>query len=394
MSGEATLRDIAPSAFLPTLLFGIGQGAVVPVVALSALDLGASTGVASLVVALAGIGQLAGDIPAGQLASRFGERSTMLGAIGLLSVALVACVLASSVWVLGAAIVVTGLATAVWAVARQSYVTDVVPLHLRARALSTLGGSQRIGMFIGPFLGAGALQLAGTDGAYLLQIVAAGAAGGLLLGLRDVGAVASGNMQPVPSNVRTVVRDHLPVLRTLGIGVLVIGAVRASRQAVIPLWADHIGLEPAAASLVFGVANALDMLLFYPAGKVMDSYGRTWVAVPFLLTLGVAHLLMPLTSTTTTLTAVAVLMGVGNGMGSGIIMTLGADVAPQEGRPQFLGVWRLCSDSGSAAGPLLISGVTVLASLGPAIAVMGGVSLAGAWVIRRWIPPLSALARA
>lgn len=391
MTSPVTLRDIAPSAFLPTLLFGIGQGAVIPVVALSALDLGASTGVASLVVALAGVGQLSGDIPAGQLASRWGERSTMLGASALLSIALVGCILAPSVWVLGAAIVVTGMATAVWAVARQSYVTHLVPLELRARALSTLGGSQRIGMFLGPFLGAGALQLAGTDGAYLLQIVAATAAGGVLLALRDVSSPAPAPVTSVPPNVRRIVREHLPVLRTLGLGVMVIGAVRASRQAVIPLWAAHIGLEPAATSLVFGVANALDMLLFYPAGKVMDVYGRAWVAVPFLLTLGFAHLLLPLTATVAGLTAVAVLMGIGNGMGSGIIMTLGADVAPLVGRPQFLGVWRLCSDTGSAAGPLLISGVTVVASLGPAVAVVGGVSLAGAWVIRRWIPPLSAL---
>lgn len=391
MTSPVTLRDIAPSAFLPTLLFGIGQGAVIPVVALSALDLGASTGVASLVVALAGVGQLSGDIPAGQLASRWGERSTMLGASALLSIALVGCILAPSVWVLGAAIVVTGMATAVWAVARQSYVTHLVPLELRARALSTLGGSQRIGMFLGPFLGAGALQLAGTDGAYLLQIVAATAAGGVLLALRDVSSPAPAPVTSVTPNVRRIVREHLPVLRTLGLGVMVIGAVRASRQAVIPLWAAHIGLEPAATSLVFGVANALDMLLFYPAGKVMDVYGRAWVAVPFLLTLGFAHLLLPLTATVAGLTAVAVLMGIGNGMGSGIIMTLGADVAPLVGRPQFLGVWRLCSDTGSAAGPLLISGVTVVASLGPAVAVVGGVSLAGAWVIRRWIPPLSAL---
>lgn len=391
MSDEITLRGLTASAFLPTLLFGIGQGAVVPVIAFSALDLGASVGVASLVVAMAGVGQLVGDVPAGQLVSRVGERRAMVGANVALSLALAGCVLAPSVLALGAAITVTGVASAVWGVARQSYVTDVAPLHLRARALSTLGGSQRIGMFLGPFLGAGALQLVGTDGAYLLHIATAAAAGGLLLAVRDLGSHAHAG--PKPRSIREVTREHLPVLRTLGMGVVVIGAVRASRQAVIPLWADHIGLDPATASLIFGVANALDMLLFYPAGKVMDSYGRAWVAVPFLLTLGVAHLLLPLTVSIATLTAVAVLMGVGNGMGSGIVMTLGADAAPAQGRAEFLGVWRVCSDAGTAAGPLLISGVTVLASLGTAIVVIGGVSLAGAWVIRRWIPPLSMLAR-
>ena len=124
--------------------------------ALTALDLGASSGQASLVVALAGVGQLTGDLPAGWLIARWGERSTMLAASPLVAIALAACALAGSLWLLAAGIFCTGLAAAVWGLARQTYVTAVIPLHLRARALSTLGGSQRIGMFIGPFAGAGA----------------------------------------------------------------------------------------------------------------------------------------------------------------------------------------------------------------------------------------------
>ena len=88
---DVTLRSIAPSAYLPTLLYGIGQGAIAPVVALSALELGASAGQASLVVALAGIGQVTGDVPAGWLTARFGERATMLGASLLVAAALAAC---------------------------------------------------------------------------------------------------------------------------------------------------------------------------------------------------------------------------------------------------------------------------------------------------------------
>ena len=91
--------------------------------------------------------------------------------------------------------------------------------------------------------------------------------------------------------------ENGPVLRTLGLGVFVVGAVRASRQVVIPLWGDHIGLDATTTSLVFGIAGAVDMLLFYPAGKVMDLYGRVWVAVPSLLVMGVAHLLLPLSTT-------------------------------------------------------------------------------------------------
>ena len=48
----------------------------------------------------------------------------------------------------------------------------------------------------------------------------------------------------------------------------------------MPLWADHLGLDAATTSLIYGLAGGIDMLVFYPAGKVMDRKGRTWVAVP------------------------------------------------------------------------------------------------------------------
>ena len=44
-------------------------------------------------------------------------------------------------------------------------------------------------------------------------------------------------------------------------------------------------------------------------------------------------------------------------------MTLGADFAPDVGRGEFLGVWRLISDIGQAGGPVVISVLTGLSSL-------------------------------
>ena len=56
-------RSIALTAYGPTALVSVGTGAIVPLVALSARELGARVGGAALIVALAGIGQLVGDLP-------------------------------------------------------------------------------------------------------------------------------------------------------------------------------------------------------------------------------------------------------------------------------------------------------------------------------------------
>ena len=384
-AARGTLRAVGPAAFGASVLFGVGQGALAPAVALSAREAGASVGEASLVVAAAGVGLLVGDIPAGALTARLGDRRAMLLATALTLLSLATCLAAGSVPVLAVGVAGTGGAFALWGLARQTYVTDAVPLALRALALATLGGSQRVGMFVGPFLGAAAMTRLGPDGGYWVHLVAAAAAGAVLLALPDPGprerprgAVAGGTL--------AVARSSLPVLRTLGAGVLLIGAVRASRQAVLPLWAEHVGLDASTTSLLFGVAGAVDMALFYPAGLVMDRLGRAWVAVPSLLVLGVAHLLLPLTGSVATVGAVAVLLGAGNGIGSGLVMVLGADAAPAAGRAEFLGVWRLCADAGSAAGPLAVAAVTALSSLAPAVLVLGVVGIAGAGVLGRGIP--------
>lgn len=387
MPGGLSVRTLVAAVYLPSVIYSVGQGAIIPVVALSARALGASVGVAGLVVALIGIGQICADLPGGALAARFGERNAMVAASAVAAVALVACLFARSLWVLGPAIFVTGMAGAVWQLARQSYLTEIVPVPIRGRAMSTLGGMQRVGMFVGPFVGAGVMHFVGTPGAYAVHLVAAVIAAVALLVVPDVSrqhtAVAA-------ESTISVIRRHWPVLRTLGFAVLLVGAVRASRQVVVPLWAEHVGLGAAATSLIYGVSGAVDMLLFYPAGKVMDRYGRLWVAVPSMVVLGVSHLLLPLTHVAVTLLLVAVLMGFGNGMGAGVVMTLGADASPANGRAAFLGAFRLAGDSGTAAGPALVSAVSAATALAPAVVAMGAVAALAVATLHRWIPRTSA----
>lgn len=381
------VRDLAVAVYLPSMVYSVGRGAIMPIVALSARELGASVGIAGIVVALIGIGQICGDIPAGALTERLGERNAMLLASGVAIIALAVCLIAPSVWVLMVGILGVGLAQAVWMLARQAYVTEVVPVRLRGRALATLGGVQRIGLFLGPFVGAAVMHFAGTNGAYWVHLGAAVAAGSMLFLAADV--VGSGRTSTVPAglgNPLTMIRDHATVWRTLGVAALLFGALRASRQVVIPLWAEHLGLSPTATSLVFGVAGAVDMVMFYPAGKVMDRFGRWWVAMPSMLVLGVSHLLLPFTHSVPTLLAAALLMGVGNGIGAGLIMTLGSDASPPTGRAEFLGIWRLTADTGTAIGPVIISGVTAAASLAPAILAMGAIAVVAVLPFRRWIP--------
>jgi len=383
-----SLRRIAVPAFGPSLLFGIGEGAILPIVPLTARDLGASVPMAALMVALIGIGSLLNNIPASLITMRWGERWAIVAAGVWSALGMALCVSTSHLGLFAAGCFMVGMSQAVYNLARQSYMTEAVPIAYRARALSTLGGVMRIGMFIGPFLAAAAVHSFGLPAAYVVGIV--GAMGAAIIGARipdlEAPPLPPGHAAPAAPTIVSTLRDHKHVFLTLGIGVVLISAVRASRQAVIPLWADHLALAPSVASLIYGMAGGIDMLVFYPAGRVMDLKGRVWVAVPSMLIMGLAMLLMPLTTGALTLLAAALAIGFGNGIGSGIIMTIGADHSPRHGRAHFLGVWRLMSDIGSSCGPALLSFLAASLSLGSGIAVVGLMALAAAGTLGYWIP--------
>ncbi|MGE8318373.1 MAG: MFS transporter [Comamonas sp.] len=387
-STDFSLWRIAIPAFGPSLLFGLGEGAILPIIPLMARELGASVPMAALVVGLISIGSLLNNIPASLITMRWGERWAIVAA-GLWSgLGMALCVFTSQLLPFAAGCLMVGMSQAVYNLARQSYMTEAVPIAYRARALSTLGGVMRIGMFIGPFLGAWAVHAFGLSAAFAVGIAGVLCAAAIAVRVPDLPPPepAPGQAPPAATTILSTLRDHRRVFLTLGVGVLLVSAVRASRQVVIPLWADHLALAPAVASLVYGLAGGIDMLVFYPAGKLMDHKGRRWVAVPSMLIMGAAMLLMPLTTGFATLLAAALAIGFGNGIGSGMIMTLGADHSPRHGRAHFLGVWRLMSDIGSSCGPALLSLLAGSLSLAAGIATTGLIAFAAAAVLARWIP--------
>ncbi|CAM5222342.1 MFS family permease OS=Castellaniella defragrans OX=75697 GN=HNR28_000031 PE=4 SV=1 [Castellaniella defragrans] len=379
-------RKIAVAAFGPSLLFNVGQGAVLPIIALSARDAGASVALSGLIVGLVGIGSLISNIPASLLIARYGERLAMVWSAVFSILALVLCLFPNQLWLLSAGVFMLGMATSVLLLARQTYLIELVSIEVRARAMSTLGGMRRIGVFVGPFLGAAAVHHMGLSGAYWVAIVFIFGSGALAYHIPDLDMKQRNGGTVHSPRIMEVLRTHWKTYSTLGFGILLVSAMRASRQIVIPLWAEHLGIGAATTSVIYGLMSSIDMLAFYPSGKAMDQFGRLWVAVSSALIMGVSMALIPATAGSLSFIAVCMVMGLGNGIGSGLVMTLGADASPREGRTQFLGVWRMVSDVGASSAPALLSGIAAVASLGLGVVVMGGAGFVAAAVFWRYLP--------
>lgn len=381
---EDRLKDIAVAAYGPSLLGGFGVGAIVPVLPLVAIGLGASQAEAGLVVTLIMVGSLSASLPASVLTAAVGERAALVGS-ALVDATMIGIMgWAPSLWVLGVAAYVLGVGQVVFGLARQTYLTEAVPLRLRARALSTLGGVLRIGMFLGPLAGAGVILLWGRRAVFVMAVALVLAAAALAWRLPELPESTTTRRTAV--HLGDVVRDHRRFFVTLGVGILLLMAVRGTRQVVLPLWAEHEGLSDAAASLVVAVSWGVDAMLFYPGGWVMDRYGRRAAAMPTTFGMALAFAVLPFTSGFWGLLAVGVLIGLGNGFGSGIVMTISADASPDRGRPQFLGAARFLGDMGTALGPALVSIITGLASLAVGVGSVAALAVLAGAVFLRHLP--------
>jgi MFS family permease len=370
--------------FTPSLLFGIAEGGLLPIIPASAQALGASLPTAGIILGLVMIGTLFADIPAARLINILGERKAMMSAAAVASLGILLASLATSLWVLGLGVFILGASVAVFGLARHSYLTEVVPYSHRARALSILGGVFRAGHFIGPLIGAALIILIDLQAVYWNAVVFCALAALILIFIKpdrmpDTPAT-------VPGGTWKVAKRESKKLATLGVTSAIIGGLRTARLVGLPLWALSIGLPPATIALYMGIAGALDLALSYSSGQIMDRFGRRWSAIPTLLGLSLTFSLLTLATNETTFLAVALLMSLANGVGSGIILVIGADLAPKGERNEFLASYRLLVDSGVAAAPLVISGVTALLGISIAMFTVSGLGIVGALMAYRYVP--------
>ncbi|MES2171568.1 MAG: MFS transporter, partial [Actinomycetota bacterium] len=164
----------------------IGEGAIIPIIPVVAHNLGAPLAIAGLIAAMLLVGQVFGDIPSGWTVAKLGERNAMILAALVSVVGLLAALFAPNPLVLGVGIFAIGLSTAVFALGRQAFMATFVPLHFRARALSTLGGTFRLGYFVGPLISALIIHLTGSvQIVFLVHIVGCIGAAVVLFVLRD-----------------------------------------------------------------------------------------------------------------------------------------------------------------------------------------------------------------
>ena len=239
--------------------------ALVPLLPVYTEELGLSKTGAGLLMAAYAAGVLAGALPGGVAAARFGPKAAALAGLGLVAAASVGFAFAGDAWTLGLARLVQGLGSALAWAGGLAWLVAATPRARRGEMLGTAVAAAIFGALLGPVLG-GAAALAGTRPAFVVVAVLAVLLS--LWGARTAGAA------PEPSGLGALGRAFGERRFSGGLWLMLLPSLLFGVLAVLaPLELDGFGWGAAAIGAVFLAAAALEGVLNPLVGRFADRHG-------------------------------------------------------------------------------------------------------------------------
>jgi MFS family permease len=284
-------------------------------------------------------------------------------------------------------------------VANQTYVRTLVPVAVRGRATSLMGGTGRVVSVIGPMYGGFISVYVSPEAAFYSRAATSVAAGILVLyGCIVVSrrgedvwsprgkSSRKGEYEGPPLSLCRVYRENWRAYATIGVVAHCLMAIRTARKAVVPLIGRSVGLDVDGIGLAMAAGATTDAALFAPTGVAFDKLGRKRVAVPALAIFTLGYVFTSLSRGPAALVAASTLVGIGNGMTAGFGQIMAADLAPDPpNTAKFLSIQSMCSDSGSLQAPIVVGALSDMLGATAGGFYCAGLSLLGlvwlAWLL-------------
>lgn len=361
----------------------LGFGGIVPVLPLYAQSFGVSVSAVGLTVAIYGLARFVVATPSGHLSDWMGRRSTL--ALGGLVSALgnVWCASATGFPEFVVARFVAGCGAGLMLTTGQIILADITTPERRGRAIAIYQGVFIFTVGIGPFPGgllAEHVGLAAPFVAYgIAGVVSAAIARFLVTETRDLAQLREGwTAGPRPSFL-----SQLGALsRRIGfVLVSLLALVNALARTgglftIVPVIGSvRLGLSVAEIGFGLALGSAMGLIAAYPAGMLVDMFGRKAVIVPGTVTAGLSMLLFCLAPSYAWFIAACLVWGMASSIGSAAPAAYAADSAPPGLNASTMSTFRMIGDSGYVIGPLALG--LVVDVFGPDAALVLAAALLG-----------------
>jgi DHA1 family multidrug resistance protein-like MFS transporter len=365
----------------------LGFGGIVPVLALYARSFGVPQSAIGVAIGVYGLARFLIAVPAGQLADRLGRRSVL--AIGGLVTALgnLLCAYAPSYAALVGARFVAGAGAALVLTAGQIVLADITTPAHRGRTMAIYQGTFLFAVGIGPLPGGLLAERFGLEAPFVAFAIAGALAAAVgwfrvpeTRDLRRADPTATAAALPAfATQIRTLTGQIGFVLVSL-ISFANAVARTGGLFNVIPVLArDRLALTTDRIGFGLALASVVGLVFAYPAGVLVDRYGRKAVIVPSTIMAGISLALFFLAPSYAWFLVACVAWSVAAGVSGAAPIAYAADVAPRGMNAAAMSSFRMLGDLGYVVGPIALGLVTDLAgpdwALGGTAVLLLGVAL-------------------
>jgi len=371
-----------------SLLVMLGFGLIIPALPLLATKFDVKEAGAGLVLTAFSVTRLMGDLFAGGLIDRFGERVVTAIGVAVVGVSSIAAGAAQSYVQLVVLRGLGGFGSAFFLGGLLAYLIGTIPEDSRGRAMGVFQAAIGIGILIGPLVGG--IIIAVSSENIPLYVYGAVCLASIPIALRALGGerIPSDALTRAPSVDENVpgpaehtwkrmrplfaISTYRAALAVSGLVFLITSAL----QTVIPLfWVGDLGLSKGTTGIPFMVTALAALVVVWHAGALSDRRGRKFALVPALAVMAVATALLGFTMSAVVVVA---LMGV-HGAASGYMRpgptAMVADVAPPDARGVAVSGYRIAGDVGSLLGPIMAGALAEFVSLRAAFLALAAIAM-------------------
>lgn len=355
----------------------IGQSLIVPILPLYAQSFSVSVTLVGFLLTMQALPRVFANLPAGQLADRFGAHRMLAIAAGTVTLSAIAGALSPNYVIFLLTRLVQGIGTAISQTAGLTYAANVSRPESRGRFISIFQGSFLLGNSIGPTIGGTVAQYFGYRAPFWVY-----AALSILVGIwmiarlpdpRIAGQVDTRHKRR--PNFWVSMRNmlgHSGVLWACAIGLVVAYTRSGSRDLALVLLGKNIGASESQIGLALSVIFIMNVIVLYSAGTLADRYGSKAVIVPSLLLTGVGLWLLAIAPQYTFFLLAASVYGLAAGISSPVPAAYVVEVVNEASQGQALGLFRTFNDIGLVFGPALMGWIGDRAGMNTGVMVNAG----------------------
>ncbi|MCA1833637.1 MAG: MFS transporter [Actinomycetota bacterium] len=392
-----SIRSAEFRAMIGMVLFiMLGFGLIIPALPLfvKKFSVGAS-GVGILLSAFA-VMRLIGDMIAGSLIDRFGERAMAAIGAAIVGISSASAGAAPSYWWLVALRGVGGIGSAFFLGAVTAYLIGSIDPVERGRAVGVFQGAVGIGITLGPAVGGVLQSISVRLPLYVYGIVAIATAPVCLvvLGRRKILATtldeAAGTLQECPPASRPPALSLLrPLLKDSAYRAALVASASdfwissALFTLVSLVWVDRLGLSKGTSGVPLTALGLAAIAVIWHAGSVSDRRGRKFTLVPALGASAVTLVLLGFVQNTWQFMVLMIVLGVASAYSRPGSTSIVADVTTQEQRAMGVSGYRTSADIGALASPVIAGVIAQTYGFRAAfLAIAGFVFIAFAFALR------------